>query len=208
MPDLAIGDRMELSSDQLAVITGVPSGTLEEGKVFTWRKGRFQVAESTPHACVIVRLAANDRGAETAVQQPQTHDPMDAFNRPTAPAGSGSQVGHLDARPVMHPVDADSFGAPRGYPGTDPGREIVDSPAGGLAGPPSGPSIDVEKKRLYQDHPHIMRSPQNPGKGTGLPGGEPVDQSLEYAGRTDPRAMLARMFLIPRAPSGTLRSPR
>jgi hypothetical protein len=229
MPDIAIGGRHTLDADRAAIVTGRPTQFYvdllaghepesnnehndkhkKSGKdTFPWRGGHFRVVEADPNSCVIERMASTTRGVETGAESAQSHDEMSVFDNPTPPAGGG--VGHLHVKPVLRPstpTDVINDPAPRGYPGTDPGREIVDDPAGGLAGPPSGFSVDVEKKRNYQAHPHLMRSPQDVAQKVGLPGGEPADQSLGYAG-SDPRKMLARMFLIPSERPVTVRTPR
>jgi hypothetical protein len=179
MPDLKVGDEMSLGADQLAVITGLKMDELPSGKVFPWMRGTFRITESTPHACRIqlIKLGA-DRGDDTAVQTQRTHDELAPFKRPMPPPGAG--VDWTDTRPQLGPIELKVL-----MPGTMPGGGVVEK-------------FDIfrqrERPELKSPHEHIMRSPQKPGAGTGLSGGEPSTQDIATGASIDLRTILAYML--------------
>jgi hypothetical protein len=144
MPQLQIGDQMQLDGKQMAVITGMPANKLEPGHVFSWGPGRFKLASVGPdQSCVIVRLAAGEgeRGTEPGIQHQQEEklNPRSVQRSPAYLPGAGVDTG---IPPVQPPMTHDQV-----FPREGPGREIVEK-------------VDVLGPELKQPHTHWLRSPQ------------------------------------------------
>ena len=145
MPDYDIGQRFEMDHNQVAVITGISVRDLKSGKKnekpFDWMDGKFNIEETGPNSCVLLRMASGG----PSIEQSFEFDPDLTSEGPAIANPFAFSLEEPLRRPRTGPLELKIR-----EPGTEKAGESLDT-ARKVFGPASKPP---------SEHPRPLTNPQ------------------------------------------------